>query len=173
MQVRAAPLGLRIVAGVLDLAPVSALAAAATWAWFDRHPPDLPPRYWNVFDYAVDLVHLRPDALLVFPVAFAVVFLLWETLWTAALGGAPAARLLGIRVITTSGRRVGLFRSLVRAVLALVLAAAAGIGPAWALVSPRRRMLHDILCACLAVRGPSMPLSGGIDVDMDALGRGA
>jgi uncharacterized RDD family membrane protein YckC len=172
MQVRVASLGRRLVAGLLDLVPESALAAAVAWAWFTRYPPGLPPRYWNVFDYIVDIANVRTDVALVFPVAFAAAFVLWETLWTATLGAAPMARLLGIRVVTSSGRRIGWFRSLLRAVLSLVLAAAAGIGPAWALLSPRRRMLHDILCASLAVRGPLQPLSGGGIEDRDDVPRG-
>lgn len=160
MEVRVASLRLRLVAGLADLVPVVALAVAASWTWFGRHPPDLPPRYWNDVDYLVDLVHLRPDAVLVGPVAFASAYILWETLWTAWIGAAPVARLAGIRVISTSGRRIGAVRALIRAVLSLILAVAAGVGPAWAFLSPRRRMLHDILCACLAAVGPLPPRDG-------------
>jgi len=162
MEVRVARTSLRLVAGLLDLVPVGGLAAGALAAWYRHAPADLPPRYWNLLDYAVDLVHQRPEAVAAIPVAFAAAYVLWETAWTRAIGAAPVARLLGIRVVSTSGAPVGILRSFVRAAASLVLAAAFGIGPAWALLSPRRRMLHDILCGCLAVRGPqALPEAGG------------
>jgi uncharacterized RDD family membrane protein YckC len=149
----AAPAWLRVFAALLDLVPVSCLAAAVTWAWFDANPTSLPPRYWNWFDYAVDLVNGRPD--LVFPpiVAFAGSYVVWETLAARVLGCPPFARALGMRLCTSRGRRPGTARLAARAVMGLALACAALVGPAVALVSPRRRMLHDILAGCLVLRG--------------------
>ncbi len=154
MDVRAAPVWLRLLAGLLDLVPVAALAAAGCRAWFAFHPPHLPPRYWNVLDYAVDVLNRQPRIAAVPLVAFAAAWLAWETAWLRGLGATPIARLAGLRVVTSEGGRVGWGRALARSALSLVLGAAAGIGPAWALPSPRRRMLHDILTGCQVVRGP-------------------
>lgn len=142
-----------MLAGLLDLAVVGALSAAASLAWFAMHPAQMPPRYWNQLDYLVDLINHHPDVVLPPVVAFVGVFLVWETLFVATIGNAPFARLFGMRVVTWRGRSAGPVRAFLRAALALVLAAAVGAGPLWAVVSPRRRMLHDILCGCHVLRG--------------------
>lgn len=150
----AAPLGLRLAAGALDLALQVAIVAGAVVLWTREFPPDLPPRYWNAFDYLVDLANARP-ALVVLPVAaFVALHLAWETLWTSTLGATPFTRLLGMRACTSGGRRPGPVRAFLRAALGLVLGAAAMVGPAWSIVSGQRRMLHDILTACHVLRGP-------------------
>jgi len=150
---RAAGLWLRLLAGLVDLAIQAALAAGATWAWFARRPPDLPPRYWNQLDYLVDLVNTRPDLFLPPLAAFVAVHVAWQTAFCATLGNAPVARALGMRVVDGRGRAIGPVRAFLRTVLGVPLAAAAFAGPLWALVSPRRRMLHDILCGCHVLRG--------------------
>lgn len=151
--VRAATFLLRVFAGLVDLAVVGALAAGATLAWFALVPPEFPPRYWNHLDYLVDLINMRPDLVLPPMIAFATVYVLWDTAFTAALGNSPAARLFKMRVVNGRGQPVGVIRAFVRAVMSLAFAAAAFAGPLWALVSPRRRMLHDILSGCHVVRG--------------------
>jgi uncharacterized RDD family membrane protein YckC len=162
MELRVATLTRRLAAGLLDLVPVAALAAGVVLWWLQRHPGYLPPRYWNGLDYLVDLVNTRPELSVLAVVSFAVCYVSWETVWTACIGAAPVARVLGIRIVSTPGRRIGFVRALVRAILSLLLAVAAGIGPAWALISGRRRMLHDILCGCLAAEGP-LPASSRIE----------
>jgi uncharacterized RDD family membrane protein YckC len=151
---RVASLWLRLFAGLFDLLPVLALVAAGLWGWWLSNPVELPPRYWNVLDYSVDLVLARPGLVIMPLAAFSVVFIAWETLFTGLIGAAPFARLTGMKVLSGSGARIGLFRASIRAVLSLVLASAAGVGPAWSLLSPRRRMLHDILCGTHVVVGP-------------------
>lgn len=151
--VRAASFLLRMVAGIVDLAVVGALAVGATLAWFGLHPPEFPPRYWNHLDYLVDLINMRPDLVLPPVVAFVAAYVLWDTVFTAALGHTPTARLFRMRVVNGRGQPVGVIRAFVRALMSLAFAAAAFAGPLWALVSPRRRMLHDILCGCHVVRG--------------------
>jgi uncharacterized RDD family membrane protein YckC len=151
--VRAASFTLRVFAGAVDLVVVGTLAVGGTLAWFSLVPPEFPPRYWNHLDYLVDLVNTRPDLVLVPLVAFAGTYVLWTTAFTVALGNSPVARLFGMRVVTGRGRPVGVIRAFARALLSLAFAAAAFAGPLWALVSPRRRMLHDILCGCHVVRG--------------------
>jgi uncharacterized RDD family membrane protein YckC len=148
-----APLWLRGVAGVLDLAVEAAGAVALTWLWLDRTSPDLPPRYWNVFDWLVDLATERPEVLLVPAAVFAALFVAWETAWGRLLGAPPIARVAGLRICTGRGRRPGVIRLFLRSAFALALAVPGLLGPAWALASPKRRMLHDILTGSLVLRG--------------------
>ncbi len=150
---RAAPLWARLASGLVDLAIEAGLAVAVTLAWFIWRPVEFPPRYWNHLDYLVDLLNTRPD--LVWPPIFAFIFvyIAWETTFVSTLGNSPFARLLGMRVVTGRGRPIGVIRAFVRTVMSLVFAATAFVGPLWAMVSPRRRMLHDILCGCHVVRG--------------------
>ncbi|NOZ00402.1 MAG: RDD family protein [Deltaproteobacteria bacterium] len=151
---RVAPTWMRIVAGVLDLALVGAVATLVTAGWYVLNPVKMPPRYWNYLDYLVDLINTRPDISVPPLVILAGVFLLWETLWTAAIGNTPAARLAGMRVCVDNGRRPQMLRLVARTVFEAVGFAAGLVGPLTALVHPRRKMLHDILAGCLVVRGP-------------------
>lgn len=152
---RAAPTTLRLVAGLVDLAVEAALGAAL--AWWSLPAEEWPPRYWNVVDYAVDIACHHPDlaARAVWP--FVVVFLAWETFWGRAIGNAPFARLLGMRVVTSRGRRPGALRLALRAILGLAGAAFAFTGPLVAIVHPRRRMLHDMMTRCHVLLGAAPP----------------
>ena len=149
----AAPLWLRTLTGLLDAGVEGVLAAGACALWFDAYPPALPPRWWNAFDYGVDLVNARPEVVLVPVIAFAGTFIVWETLFGALLGAAPIARIAGLRACSTTGRRPGPVRMFVRAVLALITTMTALAGPATAIASPKRRMLHDILTGCVVLLG--------------------
>jgi len=161
----AAPLWLRLFSGVLDLILEGLVAFVVSAIMF--RDTSLPPRYWNMADYLVDLVNLMPSFVLWVAAVFALVFIAFETLFGAILGATPVARIAGMRMVTLSGRKPGVTRVALRAALALLCAIAAGIGPLVALVSPRRRMLHDILTGCLMLRGPvppgwgEAPLGGG------------
>ena len=160
-EVMAAPVLLRGVAGLLDLAIEAGLVIAALWAWWRAYPLDLPPRYWNAFDYAIDLANGQRYLLIRGAVLFAIVHVVWQTLWSRLIGAAPVARLMGMRVVTTRGRQPGLVRLCFRAGIALPLALFGLLGPLWAFVSPRRRMLHDVLTGCELLRGP-VTLSGDL-----------
>jgi uncharacterized RDD family membrane protein YckC len=150
---RAAPLWLRVPAALGDAVIEASLAAGATSLLFEDLAADLPPRYWNAIDWLVDVANQRPEAIAIPAVVFAAVYVVWETLFTSLLGAAPVARVLGLRACTTSGSRPGPFRCLLRAVLSLAGTVAALTGPAVAIASPRRRMLHDILTACHVLAG--------------------
>jgi uncharacterized RDD family membrane protein YckC len=165
--VRAASLWARLAAGLVDLAVEVGLAAAVTMAWFAWRPAEFPPRYWNHPDYLVDLVNTRPDLAWPPVLAFVIVYIAWETAFAATLGNSPFARLLGMRVVTGRGRPIGVVRAFVRASISLAFAATAFAGPLWAMVSPRRRMLHDILCGCHVARGdvPVVSCPGPVPVD--------
>jgi uncharacterized RDD family membrane protein YckC len=150
---RAAPLWLRVPAALGDAVVEAALAAGVVSIAFEDLANGLPPRYWNAFDWLVDVANQRPEALAIPAAVFACVYVVWETAFGALLGAAPVARVLGMRACTGGGARPGPFRALVRAVLSLAFTAAVLVGPATAIVSPRRRMLHDILTGCHVLAG--------------------
>jgi len=70
----------------------------------------------------------------------------------AAVGGAlqvalhrsPGKLLFGLEVVRTDGALARRPRLAVRAGLALIGTLLAGLGPAWVLLSPRQRALHDL-----------------------------
>jgi hypothetical protein len=150
---RAAPILLRLLAGGIDVAVEVLLTTLLVALWMGAASPEFPPRYWNEFDYLVDILNTRPDLLLPPVGIFLAVHLVWEGLGSIVLGFSPAGRLLGMRLCTSQGRRPGMFRTGFRAVLALVLTLAAGVSPAFGVLSPRRRMLHDILTGCHVLWG--------------------
>lgn len=164
-----APLWLRLLAGALDLALEAAVAVVVALAWTGGAGIELPPRYWNLFDYAVDVLNYSPDVVVGWGLIGAAVYLVWETAFGALLGAPPVARLFRMRLCTSSGRKPGALRIALRAALSVPFALAGGIGPAVALPSPRRRMLHDILTGCLVLLG-DVPDGWGRrrDVDSDA-----
>jgi len=142
----------RLVAGGLDLAIESALCAGGFLLLF---PADAwPPRYWNWGDYCADLLWNDPD-LVGRVVSFSVgVVVVWEVLWTRLIGQTPVARLLRMRVVTSSGRRPGLIRIAIRALIAIAGTLAGLFGPLLAFVHPQRRMLHDMITGCHVLVGP-------------------
>lgn len=152
---RAAPTILRFVAGLLDLVVEAALGVAL--AWWSLPAEEWPPRYWNFLDYAVDIACHHPDLAARAVAPFVAVFLVWETSWGRTVGNAPFARLFGMRVVTSRGRRPGVLRGAVRALFALAGAVLAFAGPLVAVVHPRRRMLHDMMTGCHVLRGAGPP----------------
>ncbi len=149
----AAPTLLRIVIGVLDLTVVAGITVGLAKAWNALFPTDLPPRYWNGFDYLVDLVNQRPEIVLGPAVAGISTWLVWQTFWGRFAGNTPFARLFGMQVVTGAGRRPGVVRLVIRGVLAVMLALPGLAGPLFAFASPGRRMLHDILTGCRVLKG--------------------
>lgn len=148
---RAALTSFRLLVGLLDLAVEVVLGAALVWWWLPAE--EWPPRYWNLFDYAVDVACHHTDLAVRSVSAFAVVFVVWEVFWGKVIGNAPIARMAGMQVVTSRGRRPGTIRLAFRAVLALVGGAFAFAGPLLAIVSPSRRMLHDMMSSCHVVSG--------------------
>ncbi len=164
---RAAPTILRLFAGLLDLAIEAALGAALTWWWLPAE--EWPPRYWNLGDYAVDIVWQHPDLAVRAVLPFLAVFLFWEVFWGRLLGNAPVARLLGTTIVTRQGRRPGVVRLAVRTVIGLLGALLAFSGPLFALVHPRRRMLHDMMTGCHVLIGRAPRVADEPPDDADAL----
>ena len=64
--------------------------------------------------------------------------------WTL-LGQTPGKILLGLRIVRTDGRRLGVGRALVRYVGYWISAVALGLGFLWVLVDRRRRAWHDMI----------------------------
>jgi len=153
-EVTAAPVWMRLLSGALDLALEGVLVAGVAAWWLSSNPVELPLRYWNVFDYGIDVVNGHLALVQNLVVALLVVHVFWQTLWTCLIGAAPVARLMGMRLLLARGCRPGGVRVFVRSVLAVPLALLGLIGPLWGLVSPRHRMLHDVLTGCEVLRGP-------------------
>ena len=163
---KVAPVWLRVLTGLLDTAIVAG-GAVGLWGWLAFDPSDLPPRYWNPLDYLVDLVNARPDMVWTPVVLAAAATAVWCALWTATAGSPPVARLAGLRVATGAGHRPGVLRALLRSILAIALVIPGMVGPLWALVSPHRRMLHDVLTGCRVLWG-DVPDDWARRVDVDA-----
>lgn len=161
LLVQGASLIVRMLTGLLDLALVAGVTTAIFVWSLDRWPLDFPPRYWNQIDYLVDLIYLAPEMILRLLVVFVGVFVVANGVLLPLMGAMPFARMAGIRIIANSGRRTGPLRAIVRAILALLFGVFAMIGPAFGLVSPRRRMLHDIITGCHAISGPVPPMWRG------------
>lgn len=164
---RAAPTSLRLLAGLLDLSLPTAAGVAIAWWWVPAE--DWPPRYWNLLDYAVDIVWSRPDLAIGVVWPCVAVFLVWETLWGRLIGNAPIARLFRMRIVTSRGRRAGGLRLLFRAIFGLAGAAAGFAGPLLAIVHPRRRMLHDMMTGCHVLLGTAPPEADAPGDDADTL----
>lgn len=154
VPVQEASLIRRALAGCLDLCLAAVFGGALAWSLPGLAAEPWPPRYWNLFDYGVDVVIHHPRLWMGPLAVFLCAMLAWETAWTALLGATPVARLLGMQVRTLSGRRPGPLRSLWRSLAWMVLSVPGAVGPAFGLLGRRRRMLHDILSACLVVRLP-------------------
>jgi uncharacterized RDD family membrane protein YckC len=85
--------------------------------------------------------------------AFVAVFTVGGALTTGLLGGTPGMLAAGLRLYTRrTGRRAGPARALLRAVVALLGLALAGLGYAWAVVDRDRRALHDRVVGTVLVR---------------------
>ena len=77
-----------------------------------------------------------PLAVIVYPVFYRLGF------WTLT-GWTPGMRLMGLRLVRTNGRRVGLATALLRMLAVTRTALTLGVGYLLVLVSPRRQALHD------------------------------
>ena len=77
----------------------------------------------------------------------AVVASAYLTIAWATTGRSYGGTLLGIRVLSVAGRRLGWIRATLRAVFCLLVP----IGLLWTAVSPTRRSLHDYLLGTVVV----------------------
>jgi uncharacterized RDD family membrane protein YckC len=137
---RVAPLGARMIGGLIDLAMLAAVDAAVvlatlnatglTWAQVSRLP-------------------LAPLA--VFLVLLAVGYL---AMCTVLAGRTFGQSLLGLSVVETGGRPVRLAPAVVRAAIQVLTVPAAGLGFLPALLGADRRALYDRLAGTDVVRDP-------------------
>ena len=77
----------------------------------------------------------------------ALVATVYLTIAWATTGRSYGATLLGVRVLARSRRRLGWIRSMLRAVICVVVP----IGLLWTAISPTRRSWHDILVGTVVV----------------------
>ena len=147
--VRVAPVALRIFGGVLDLCLY--LGAFVAYLVFLEHLSlgDVPPRYWNNFDYLVDLT-ISMD-LKSFALKGIVGYVAYETISGLIMRNTPFSRVLGMRFVTAKGKRPLLFRLLLKTVFQIVFSLAGLFGILFSLVHPEKRMLHDCLSGCYCV----------------------
>lgn len=151
---REATLARRSIAALLDLGLSLSLAAGLVLGPGGIPRDSWPPRYWNLFDYGVDIAAHHPELWVPPASGILLMLVLWETAWTRWIGAMPVARMLGLQVRTMTGRRPGWLRAFWRSLLGWLFLLPGAIGPAWSLLGRRRRALHDILSCCLVVRLP-------------------
>jgi uncharacterized RDD family membrane protein YckC len=99
---------------------------------------------------------LSPSFLGVFATAAA--WVIWGAVYLGGfwvlVGQTPGMRLMRIEVLTTSWRRLGVARALVRLVGITLAAIPLGLGFALILVDGRRRGLQDLLAGTVVVHAP-------------------
>ncbi|MGM0577057.1 MAG: RDD family protein [Myxococcota bacterium] len=153
VEVRTPGLVRRGLAALFDLVPALTLAGAATLALPSWGDATLPPSRWNALDRVVDVLNAAPGRALG-PAAVALgVLVAWHLVGTLAWGGSPGKRLLALRIVGPDGRRPGLARALVHALLRAASLLGLGIGHLWWLADPERRTLYDRLAGVRVVVG--------------------
>ncbi|HCF60308.1 MAG TPA: hypothetical protein DFS52_20205, partial [Myxococcales bacterium] len=87
-----------------------------------------------------------------------VVTLLYFARWESSAKGATfGKRILGIRVVDESGRRVGFGKALARNLGKILSGAVCGLGYLFAAFTLRKCAWHDSLAGCLVVKAASVP----------------
>jgi uncharacterized RDD family membrane protein YckC len=92
-----------------------------------------------------------------------VVYVLWVIgyfvgFWTVT-GETPGDRFMRVRVVSSDGTKVGLWRAVLRCVLLLLSALALFIPFLLVLFDRRRRALHDVLARTVVVESPTLSLA--------------
>jgi uncharacterized RDD family membrane protein YckC len=134
----AAPLGPRMLAGLVDLAVLAAVDAAIVFATLRATDVDV-----------ADVQRLPLAPLAVFLVVLAVGYLAMSTVLAGRTFGKAA---FGLAVVETGGRPVRLAPAVVRALIQVLTVPAAGIGFLPALLGADRRSLYDRLAGTDVVR---------------------
>ena len=155
MNTRYGGLASRLVADAVDVLILAVLVAGTGW-FLDQWArlvlaidvAHCPPadQWWRVRAHLCSLLPWTgPLAVIVYPVVYRVGF------WTLT-GWTPGMRLMGLRLIRSNGRRVGLPTALLRMLAAIVTALTFGVGYLLVLVSPRRQALHDRLAGTVMLQ---------------------
>ena len=145
IEVRAAPLLRRMLAGVVDWVAVVLLAGSVMGLLVasDPSPPEIAP--WNLLDRVVDYIQARPGRVALGFAAFVVCHVGWTFMWARASGEGLGDRLARTRLVDATGRAPGVGRLLAWLGLRIAGTLLAGVGLWWALVDVERRTLHDRL----------------------------
>jgi uncharacterized RDD family membrane protein YckC len=151
VHLRRAPNWKRLMAWVLDGLPFAALFAFTLRLVLDRLPHAAPLDLPAALDLAgAEASRITGPVFAGTLVIFAVYHLLSHGLSGATLG----KRLVGIRVVGPDGRRPGLGRAAIRAVLGAISLLLLGLGVLLALFTRSGRALHDLLARTWVVEAP-------------------
>jgi uncharacterized RDD family membrane protein YckC len=140
----------RVGAWVLDGVPFLALFALVLRFALD-HLPHGPLDLLGYLDLAGQEA---PDVTAPILGCVLVLFLVYHALAQGLSGATLGKRLLGLRVVCRNGRRPGLGRATLRAVLAGLSVALLGLGVLLALFTRSGRTLHDFLARTWVVQAP-------------------
>lgn len=135
----------RVVAGIFDISIGVGLSVGVA---ITVKGEDLPPRYWNYFDYMVDIVNQHTEIFLEISGVGVGVFVLFETLSGWILGFTPVGRLFGLRLLKKNFQKPGVFRLLFRSVAMVITSIFGMIGPLFCLLDNDKRTLYDRLSGC-------------------------
>ncbi len=151
VHVRRAPDWKRFLSWVLDGLPFAALFAFALRLALDRLPHPAPLDLPTTLDLAgAEASGITGPIFVGTLFLFAVYQLLAHGMYGATLG----KRLVGIRVVGPDGKRPGLGRATIRAVLGTMSLLLLGLGVLLALFTRSGRALHDLLARTWVVEAP-------------------
>jgi uncharacterized RDD family membrane protein YckC len=135
---RHAPLGLRLIAGVYDLLPLLGL-------WFAAGVLALVITGGTLDPHRLAHKLLVQALLLVLTATYFVIS------WTRG-GQTIGMRAWRLRVVRVDGTQLGVWRALLRFLVALFSLGVLGLGFWWALFEPQRRTWHDIAAGTQMLR---------------------
>lgn len=158
LRCRAASLGRRSLATLLDLFVPLTSWALLTWVVVasDPDPPAIPR--WNLFDQVVDYLHDRPGRALVAASLLVLLQIAWPLVFRR---GTPGKRALGIALVDAGGAAPSAPRRLLWAVCRVPSWLLAGVGVWWAIIDPQRRTLHDRAAGLWAIEVQELTADGG------------
>lgn len=95
----------------------------------------------------------------IYPLAtIGALLVLGSILSVGLIGRSPGKLLFGIRVVTKkTGKKPGILRATIRALLSLISLAFAGMGYLWSIVDRERRTLHEVATGTTTVRSRALP----------------
>jgi uncharacterized RDD family membrane protein YckC len=142
----------RLGALVLDAIPAAFIVACCfAVGWFDS-AIFRPAHGWFWSEWIFSFWLDDRQALVVPAGAFVGLGIVWTTLWEAASGRSPGARIAGLLVLDQSAFRVSAARASLRGLGSALNVASLGLGYLWIFVSTYRRGWHDYLAGTVVVR---------------------
>ena len=152
VRVRAAPFWRRTLASLIDISLLLGGGAAVIVAGVVPAPA-LPPRGHDWLELIVDLLANAGSRLLPFAMALSIAGLLYGTLLHVLVQRTFGELLLGLRLISTNGQRVGLIRAVAHSLGTIVGLAGLLLGMMWAAVDRRRQTLAEYVSGTLLIVG--------------------